>query len=144
MSSQTKKNKEEEKQRIIIFKEKHGNRYFDASTEEKLHIAALKVLKERFESGWYYEPEEPQGVEEEITGLRTSLEVVKDSYLREQIERKLKHVEGQMPSYLEYKREWETIQKALEENDGNLAYWVLQQRIDCEYEEYDFEWLENT
>lgn len=43
---------------ILIFKEKHGKRYFDASTEELKLKAFHKIIKERFNDGyWYHKPE---------------------------------------------------------------------------------------
>lgn len=42
--------------RIIIFKEKHGDRYFDASTEWHLDAACATIIKERYEDGLYGPP----------------------------------------------------------------------------------------
>jgi len=39
--------------KILIAKEKHGDRYFDASTEEALWRASHYILKQRYEQGWY-------------------------------------------------------------------------------------------
>jgi hypothetical protein len=45
--------------KIVIFKEKHGDYYYDASTPEIFNKVALAVLRERFEAGyWYYGPSE--------------------------------------------------------------------------------------
>lgn len=41
-------------QKIIVFKEKHGNRYFDASTDEKVQAVALKIFNERLKEGYWY------------------------------------------------------------------------------------------
>lgn len=46
--------------RIIVFNEKHGDSYFDASTDEALARACLAVLKERNGYGWYYKPTQPE------------------------------------------------------------------------------------
>ncbi len=40
--------------KILIAKEKHSTRYFDASTNELLHRACVKLLKERLEADWYH------------------------------------------------------------------------------------------
>lgn len=48
---------------ILIFKEKHGNRYFVCSTHEDYCKVAMKVLKERTNEKfcWYYDdPHEPE------------------------------------------------------------------------------------
>lgn len=39
---------------ILVLTEKHGDRFFDASTPEKLDWSAAKVLKERAEEGYWY------------------------------------------------------------------------------------------
>lgn len=45
--------------RVIIAREKHGERILDASTEDALARSAHKLLKERLEDGhWYYDPDE--------------------------------------------------------------------------------------
>lgn len=40
--------------RIIMFEEKHQTRYFDASTDEVLSRACVKVLRERVDEGYWY------------------------------------------------------------------------------------------
>lgn len=42
---------------ILIAKEKHGKRYFDASTLELLASASLTLLRERMEDGTYRKPD---------------------------------------------------------------------------------------
>ena len=39
--------------RILILKEKHCDRYILADTDEQLHKAALALMRERLEGGWY-------------------------------------------------------------------------------------------
>lgn len=41
--------------RILFVEEKHGNRFFDASTDELLYAASLKIVRERLKRGWYYD-----------------------------------------------------------------------------------------
>lgn len=38
---------------ILVLKEKYGNRYFDASTLDKLHSVASQIVKVRADEGWY-------------------------------------------------------------------------------------------
>lgn len=58
---------------ILILKEKHGEEYYDASTKEKLAEACLKVLKDRYESGYYYQ--EPK-IEEYFNPSKESQEIL--------------------------------------------------------------------
>lgn len=59
---------------ILIAKEKHGDRYFDASSNEKLHKACVKLLQERLNEGYYqvYEDKDliitPDDVIEKLAG----------------------------------------------------------------------------
>lgn len=39
--------------KIVIFKEKHGDRHFDISTPDRRLRVFETVLKDRFEVGWY-------------------------------------------------------------------------------------------
>lgn len=39
---------------LLIFREKHGDRYFSYSTEEEKWLVSCQVAKERLEEGWWY------------------------------------------------------------------------------------------
>lgn len=39
--------------KIIVADEKHGHRYFDASTQSAIYQVALKLVREREKLGWY-------------------------------------------------------------------------------------------
>ena len=41
--------------RILIAKEKHGDRYLDASTDELLETSSRKLIRERLDDVWYTE-----------------------------------------------------------------------------------------
>lgn len=41
---------------ILILHEKHGDRYLDVSTDERLISSVWSVLKARLEEGWYHDP----------------------------------------------------------------------------------------
>jgi hypothetical protein len=43
------------KMNLLIFREKHGDRYFTYSTEEEKWLVACHVAKERLEEGWWYD-----------------------------------------------------------------------------------------
>jgi hypothetical protein len=45
--------------KILVAQEKHGNRYFKASTPEELDVSCKKILSERLEEKdyWYYNDE---------------------------------------------------------------------------------------
>ena len=43
---------------ILVVKEKHRDRYFDVSTEEKLEEVCKSIYKKRQDEGWYLDREE--------------------------------------------------------------------------------------
>lgn len=60
--------------KILIAEEKHGSRYFDASTPELLHAAALKLVSERIETEYFAEPKT------ELNRLRDTLKTRDGKY----------------------------------------------------------------
>lgn len=39
--------------KLLILKEKHGERYFSYTTQEELHLLARFIVSERIEENWY-------------------------------------------------------------------------------------------
>src|SRR6478736_5758639 len=118
--------------KIIIFKEKHGDRHFDASTTKKVWAACLKILKERLDDGyWYYVGTPPSAddilTEEQITQLPTENLQVEQSQKRKAYLRAQKSYEREV-KFLE------DAKQAVETGDGKIAYRLLLNRLDAEYE----------
>jgi len=119
----------DDKNRILIFKEKHGDRYFYVPTPDDLHKAAIKVFKERVKEGyWYYfdvkEPLKPDISRED--GLK-----FKAFY-----ERDLKY-------YNEILKEKKLYENALNDTTGEIVWKFLRQRQDNEYEGFCIAWGED-
>lgn len=128
--------------KIIIFKEKHGNRYFDASTEKLRNAACLEIIKERFDEFWYdYDNEKPSAknvlTEDQIAQLPTE-------NLKIQETRKRKDYLSELRQYNEEVSFHEKVRLAIELNDGQSAYYLLLQREGGEYEGFDIENLEEV
>ena len=121
--------------RILVVKEKHGSRYFEATTEEQLYKIALYLLKGRFNEGyWYSEPEfvEPLDfTEADIANMPQSMQ--------DGARRQLRDYQHRLRVYLEDKEEWDKIKEAIENNDGKLAFSILDGRSGYEYEGFDIE-----
>jgi hypothetical protein len=52
--------------------------------------------------------------------------------------------EQKLRDYKERLHEYKLVQAALKEESGDLAWAVISERHDCEYEDYEFEYLENV
>lgn len=115
---------------IIVFKEKHGNRYFDASDDHTLNKVFLQMLEERLAIGYYYDPDPDYPVEwtdamnvpEET--LETLPEGIKSQVLRLRSAYKQKERETRAD-----KRWWELLNELLalpkEEAEVAMHHWKV-------------------
>lgn len=152
--------------RIIVFEEKHGNRYFDASTDEQLARACVKILKERANM-WYYR-EYDKGVDakfskQELETLALTDEEVAalPELLRADVEQKISRLKRKKAAYVRNKAEEDKWFNNLEliitlpedeaakltetspsGRERSVAYDLIQSRGDGEYEGYSIENLE--
>lgn len=156
---------------ILVFREKHDNRYFDASTDEAIAKACVKVFRERMGDGyWYYREHEkaelPLTADEKSVLLLTDeqLEVLPQA-MRNQIGEKRVKIKRRQKAYLRAKEledSWYTAAEKLMEGTYEdaaklttegledwgrrvkpLAWAVLEARNDGEYEGFHFETLES-
>ncbi len=127
---------------VVVCHEKHGNRYFSAKDDAELFETALKILKGRLarKGEWYYEPDvvkaDPGFTQADVDKLPAAL--------KDDAQRKLKQSLNVATQYRREKAEWDRINKAVNENDGKLAWEVLRDRNDHEYEGVSLEWLEKV
>jgi hypothetical protein len=119
---------------LLVVKEKHGDRYFAVPTLEALYRVALSLIQERFESDYFYEPEEFEPSEdfpkEELTKIKKSPygeEFLKNYQTNAQ--RKEDH-DAEAKDYVQ-------IETAIKDKDGRLAWYIVINRKFCEYEGYE-------
>lgn len=104
------------------------------------NAAALKLLTERFDEGyWYDEPEPPDSeeilTEEQIAALPTES-------LRKQQLIKLRLYKQDLERYERELGDFQLIQKAVQTKDAALSYKLLMRRTNYEYENITIEELE--
>ena len=121
---------------ILVAKEKHGNRYFLANTEEALVKACLKLLQERLGEYQYcidgsYPKPDFDDVNALPESLRESAKVVLDRYNNNQKQN------NDLIAYCN------SVEKAIKEKDDSAVI-LLFQRRDHEYENVFFEFLEEV
>ncbi len=120
---------------ILVFKEKHGNRYFLAEIKEQVYDACLKILKER--EWMIVEPEEPE-LEDEYQNMVFEPGSV---FEKAQIDI-IKRNQNKTLTYNEMMKQYKLARFAIEESNGRIAWRVLSDRCDYEYEYFEFEQLE--
>jgi len=126
---------------VIICHEKHGDRIFNALTEEKLYESSLLILKERMKSGYWYhdpgddKPKEPDYKKDDIPSLKGDVKKLAEQLLN---------------VYNMYYRDWQIdmenyndITTALKTNDGKFAWRILNDGTG-EYERVSLEPIENV
>lgn len=130
--------------KIIIFQEKYGDRYFDASTPEKLNAACFKILKERYEDDfWGYKDISPEPVgddiltDEQIASLPTQSLKETESLKRAKFKHRLKNWQQEV-------KDLKQIEYCLQYKDHVAAKQILTARQDGEYESFEIEELESA
>lgn len=128
--------------KIIIFHEKHGNRYFDASTPDKINAVCHKIVLERINAEWYdltpslWSVDKPELSKEEICNLPPGR-------VKQEAERQWKEWEN-----YEYNKRAEeediAVLKRIQAGDKKLAYKFLHSRRHNEYEKFTIEELETV
>lgn len=126
--------------KILVFKEKYGDRYFDASTPEKELDAYLKIAKQRIKDGYWYDidcvvPEEPEISKEQIAKM-------KDSGLKTAAIQEWENYEYNL-RYLKECEETEKLIKLVKKGDKQAAKTLIWSRRDGEYEGFEIEETEN-
>jgi len=126
---------------VLVFKEKHGDRYFHVPDDAALFAAALSVLTERKKEGyWYYKPEKkpepPDVTEEQVATLPKSVQVNATV--------KIRAYKDALRRYEEEVEDFEEIERAVREKDGRAAWQILSDHGDGEYEGYDLERYEKV
>ncbi len=128
---------------ILVFREKNGTRYFAANTKEEAGMACLKILKQRFEEGWYQpyddddHPTQPSMTEEAIRALPSVC--MKEAGLRE-----WRKYEEEVKERSRANSFYQAVKTALEGQHGNLAIDLIFSRDGAEYEDVKIESLEQA
>jgi len=124
--------------RVIVLKDKHENGYYLVNDVESVWRWALQILQMRIDDRYICAPEEPKPVEEVPDDLIDKLpEAMKKKALSDKQANK-----SLMKRHAKYVEIWNDIQKALAEKNGALAFKVLEDRKDAEYEGFEFVRLE--
>jgi hypothetical protein len=128
---------------LLIFKEKHGDRYFHVPNDKTLFRVALYVLTERYKQGYWYpkpsdqdKPTPPDINEAGIAKLPQSLQGTAKKNLQE--------YKRALAEYTDLVSEYEGIKKTVDTENGRAAWILLRNRRDAEYEGFDLETYEEV
>lgn len=132
---------------VLVISEKHGTRYFDATSVDALHASALALLRERFSDDVFRYYVDPGELEKEAPRVDLSLEeaagLPAKSPTRQLHDNQIKRRDEWRTYVDSYRRWYAAAQKAIAQEDGGLALRCLEARSSHEYEEISIEPLEN-
>jgi hypothetical protein len=127
---------------ILVAEEKHGTRYFDAATKEILCKSALKLLKERYDQDYWYgpgkKPERPSDLPS-----NDDIKNMPDGILKKTAISMLKRYNSELQYFLQEEEFFENVKKAVDNEDGELAWECLYDHRDGEYQGVKLELLED-
>ena len=126
---------------LLIFNEKHGNRYFEIANDEALFKAALKIVTERLKAGYWYE--KPRACPKALDYTLAEIVSMPKS-LQPQAEKALRVYEGELAAHNDEVEEYTKIERAVAEKNGRIAYEILRSREDAEYEGFELKRLERA
>lgn len=123
---------------LVILHEKHGQWHFLVQNDEDLFRVALSVVRGRQKQGYWYEKAGPKPTEPGFTAA----EIEKlPKALQADAQKKLQAYERDLRYWQEVNQNHQDITKCLAENDGRLAWRILRDRSDDEYERVSLERL---
>jgi hypothetical protein len=117
----------------MVLTEKHGERYFLIDGPDTLGKACLKMLNERNDDEWYWNPGEFK-VDAELEALDPN---TLPERLREQVTREKKTYLRKKREHAEAAAAYKRIEQAIAQEDGLLAFEILESRSDYEYERFE-------
>lgn len=123
---------------LVVQKDKYNTYFYLANNREELLKVFLNMLENNWKSEYYYKPNPPklkdQLTEEQIVVLPEKYQKTERAIVAENA-----RVDTEYALELE---QYMRIKKALDTRDGELAFQVLSDRKDYEYEVWRFETLE--
>jgi len=130
---------------VIVLKEKHGTRYYWALTREERNASALAILTERWNNGnsdYYYDPfkNKQESAKPELT--LEQVNALPDGKIKQMALKEHNTSDRRRRQQLEAEELYLEIKRAVEEEDGQLAWSALSWRGDYEYEGFYIEHLE--
>lgn len=125
--------------RLLITKEKYGDTYYLINNQEALFKAALLIIEARLDGRWLVDPGP------NVPGLKPALskdaaKALPEPY-RTQALADLAYNERRTKQHADAVNDYARAKRAVDEGNGALAYMVLDDRMDHEYEGYKLETL---
>lgn len=128
-----------DKPSLLVLNEKHGDRYFHVEDDAALFRAALTVVLQRYKEGYWYanpmdcdQPKNPGMTMEQAKTLPDGPIRVAAVAAVNQYRQACREVDDLTDT-------WNIIQKAVNDRDGRLAWQVLRDYSDGEYQRVSIE-----
>jgi len=125
---------------ILVAYEKHSTRFLKAGNIEELRQSALKLVKERMDPDypWYYKPEPVM----DNALSEKAIEMLPAGRVKDLAVQEAKQLKRDLAQYEIDLEAWNMVQECVKNNDEKLAFTILMNRRNGEYERVEFENLE--
>lgn len=137
---------------ILVDHGKHGDDYYDASTPEAKKAAALRIIEDRLGNNYIFDPSGPHfdAAKEKYESAQAEWLLIKAKFNHDSVAHAAvkKAYDSALSNWVYYRdslADFKRAKKAVEEQDGNLAWQILMDRMDYEYEYVSIEkvWIGN-
>lgn len=118
--------------KILVDNNKYGQDYYSIPTIKDLYKVALRLLEIRFDNNCFYKYDIPN----ELDYTYEDVEKMPESF-RKDAKSKLDNHNKHIKECKEVNNEYETVKKAIDEKNGNLAWTIIKNREGYEYEKID-------
>jgi len=118
---------------VLICKEKHGDIVFLAEKQDELDRISLHIIKERYKCYYFDEKPKMPSLSEEQAAL------IPPGRVKDLAYEEIKNYKNQLRSWEISDKNCKILQKAVDDEDGKLAYHFLYQRQDHQYETIETE-----
>lgn len=121
---------------LLILHEKHDTSYYHIPDELSLFVVALKVLTDRFNSGyWYYKPDLSKCYYDKGVHTQADVDKIENAAVKEEASKFLKAYLRERRDKEEDLDQYERMEKAIQDKNGRAAWEILyDERSDGEYE----------
>ena len=120
---------------IIVFHQKHTDRFFPANTSAEIEAACLKIVKEM--APYYATPQIPR-----LDQVPQLTETWNDARAQATVAKTTLESRRKMQWYRETLDDYNLLLQAIDGNDGKAARQLIENRSNGEYEGFEYETME--
>lgn len=131
---------------LLSFNEKHGSYHYLIRSIPELYEISLQILTERYEDGWYNVGVIPTLDElfQKAVGVGVEAFDALPQGIKDNLKSKAEMARKDYAYYTEAAQFLEAAEQAIKDKNGKVAFQLLRDHADSEYEGFNFEYFSNV